>query len=151
MTPVARLATSLIACGGLIAAVQAAPVAQGGKTYTIALSGANEVNAAGEPNQGDPDGTGTATLFINPGQKRVCYDITLTDVESVTMAHIHNAPAGQNGGIYIGLFMGDGPLEGCVAATSRQLAQIIAKPAGYYVNVHSTSRPAGAVRGQLTR
>ena len=146
-----RLLISMFACGTLIAAAGAAPVAQGGKTYTISLNGANEVNSAGDPNQGDPDGTGTATLFINPGQKRVCYEITLTNVESVTMAHIHKAPTGQNGPIYIGLFMGSGPLEDCVDATSEQLAQIIAKPAQYYVNVHSTSKPAGAVRGQLSR
>jgi hypothetical protein len=139
-------ATALI--GGI---AWAAPVTEGGKTYTVALSGASEVNAQGVPNQGDPDGSGTATLFINPGQKRVCYEITLNNVEGVTAAHIHEAPAGRNGPVVIGLFMNGGPLTGCADATSRQLAEIISKPSDYYVNVHSTSKPAGAVRGQLTR
>ena len=148
---VSSFATLLPAVALLGGMASAAPVREGGKTYTIALSGANEVNAQGVPNQGDPDGSGTATIFINPGQKRVCYEITLTNVEGVTAAHIHEAPAGRNGPVEIGLFMNGGPLTGCADATSRQLAQIIAKPSNYYVNVHSTSKPAGAVRGQLSR
>lgn len=154
MSPVARFTTFLITCGGLIAAASAAPVAQGGKTFTVAISGANEVNAQGVPNQGDPDAMGSVSLFINPGQKRICYDITLTGVDSddaITMAHIHEAPAGQNGPPVITLFTGTGPLEGCADATSRQLAQIIAKPTEYYFNIHSEDFGPGIARGQLSR
>ncbi len=42
-----------------------------------------------------------------------------------------------------------GMLSGCVSADPVLIGQIIANPAGYYVNVHTTEFPAGAVRGQL--
>jgi hypothetical protein len=58
----------------------------------------------------------------------------------------------QNGAPVITLFTGTGgDLDDCVAATSAQLAQIIAKPSQYYVNVHTTEFPSGAIRSQLTR
>ena len=54
----------------------------------------------------------------------------------------------------VGLFMGT-PFEGtdstsgCVAADSSVIKEIRQDPSAYYVNVHSTLFPAGAVRGQL--
>ncbi len=124
-------------------------------TFTTTLSGAEEVNAAGVPNQGDPDGSGTATLTFNPGQKAICYTITLAGITpnadgTPFAAHIHEAPAGVNGPVVVPL----GPLSlgttsGCVPAESRTIAGIIADPTGYYVNVHNTEFPGGALRGQL--
>jgi hypothetical protein len=45
----------------------------------------------------------------------------------------------------------DGRAQDCVTegVTSELLAEIAADPAGYYVNVHNATFPAGAVRGQL--
>ncbi len=43
-----------------------------------------------------------------------------------------------------------GMLSGCVSGVDPALiGEIIANPAGYYVNVHTTPFPGGAVRGQL--
>ncbi len=124
-------------------------------TFTTTLSGAEEVNAAGVPNQGDLGGSGTATLTLNPGQKTICYTITLVGItpnvdDTPFAAHIHEAPAGVNGPVVVPL----GPLSlgttlGCVPAESRTIAGIIADPTGYYVNVHNTEFPGGALRGQL--
>jgi hypothetical protein len=38
-----------------------------------------------------------------------------------------------------------------VALTVDQINNIIANPAGFYFNVHSTLHPSGVVRGQLVR
>ena len=44
----------------------AAPVLAGGRPFTTTLSGLNEVPS------GDPDATGTATVWVNPGTGTVC-------------------------------------------------------------------------------
>src|SRR3954451_10179573 len=73
-----RIAGGLVASVGLLL-ICAAPASAdtGGRPFTLDLTGANEVNGQGVPNQGDPDGSGTAELRINPGQGRVCWTIEL--------------------------------------------------------------------------
>lgn len=133
-------------------AASAQLAAQGGYRFEIQLTDEEEV-----PPAGLAGGDGSAILTINPGQRRVCYEMTLNSVvtsDGVTAAHIHTGVAGVAGTVLVPLFTGSGgTLNACVTSTltSRQLAQIIAKPELYYVNVHSTSEPAGAVRGQLVR
>jgi hypothetical protein len=149
MAPKTTLALSFLASATLIAsAAWAEHVREGGWVYTVTLTGAAEV-----PGPGDPDGSGTYTLTVNPGQKRVCYDATIAGITAPTAAHIHKGSATVAGPVFIGL--GTPPLgtsSACFPATSRQLAQIIAKPQDYYVNVHTVPLyAAGAIRGQLAR
>lgn len=147
-----RIAFALVACAALAATASAQLAAQGGYRFEIQLTDEEEV-----PPAGLAGGDGTATLTINPGQRRVCYEMTLNSVvtsDGVTGAHIHTGVAGVAGPIFVPLFSGSGgTLNACVTSTltSRQLAHIIANPQLHYVNVHSTSEPAGAVRGQLAR
>ena len=111
------------------------------RSFTVALSGANEVPA------GDPDGTGSARVFLHQGRGQVCFIIRVSNIDDVILAHIHAAPAGTNGSVVVD-FMG--MLSGCVSGVDPALiAAIIANPAGYYVNVHTAPFPGGAVRGQL--
>lgn len=129
----------------------------GGRPMSTDLSGAEEVDAAGNPGAGDPDATGTANLTLNAGRERVCYELAWQNVEgTVHSAHIHEAPAGRNGGIVVSLFTnqsfpGTGSASGCDEgdATREEIRRILTNPAGFYVNVHSTVFPAGAIRGQL--
>jgi hypothetical protein len=125
---------------------------QGGRLLSTTLTGAEEVNAEGVPNQGDPDGSGFATITVNPGQKLVCYELSVSDIAPAFAAHIHFAPAGQNGDIVVPLEPPtDGTSSDC-ASVDRALAKNILKnPSLYYVNVHNEPFPNGALRGQLSK
>jgi CHRD domain len=123
------------------------------------LTGEAEVNDQGEPNQGDLDGTGSASITLNQMKKRVCFSIQTQNIKlPATMAHIHKAPAGSPGPIKVTLKPpkdddgdGEGTSSGCVRNVSRALIRDIKNnPSGYYVNVHNDDFTAGAVRGQLS-
>jgi hypothetical protein len=128
---------------------------QGGRLFTTTLSGAEEVDPeTGELGAGDPNGSGLATLAVNPGQGEVCYELSVEDIElAATGAHIHVGEAGENGPVVVPLTPPDasGVSSGC-AEVSRELAlAIIRDPEHYYVNVHNEEFPGGAIRGQLSK
>ena len=142
-----RITIWLIASVGVLLACAVPASAEiSGRLFTVNLTGAAEVNAAGVPNQGDPNGSGTATLSINPGTGEVCWTIEVEGVDPITAAHIHVAPSTEPGPIVVPL----SPYSGGCTTVSRELAlKIITDPASYYVNVHNATYPAGALRGQL--
>ena len=154
MTSKAQLLLALTATAALVGTAIAAPPAEGGRKYSTTLSGANECNASGTCNLGDPDGTGTADITINVGQQRVCWTITTQNLGTITRGHIHKAPAGTAGGIVVGFFEATNvDLDGCTSTTQpvdrALLIDILEHPQNYYVNVHTADFPAGAIRGQL--
>ena len=149
MTTGKLLRVALLASASLftVSAI-AEPVAEGGRKFTTTLSGANEVPAA------DPDGTGTASITVNPGQQRVCWDITVSNIAAPTRGHIHKAAAGSNGPIVVGFFEpATVDLNGCTTTElDRQLlVDIIQHPSSYYVNIHNAEFMGGAIRGQLSK
>ncbi len=97
---------------------------------------------------------GTARLTLNPALTQVCYRITTSHLAPVLAAHIHLGMAGTNGPIVAPLF-GYSPAKtwtsfyGCVSASPAVLRAILRDPRRYYVNVHTTQFPAGAIRGQV--
>jgi CHRD domain len=119
----------------------------GGTAFRIAMTGDTESPA------GDPVGTGTATVRLRAGQGQVCFSF---DVQNISLpavgAHIHRGAAGASGPIVVGLVApgSSGASRGCVAASRATVAAILASPAQFYVNVHTTDFQAGAIRGQLT-
>lgn len=120
---------------------------EGGRPISVALTGPAEA-----PTPGDPDGSGTATLRINPGQQQVCYEFSVTGIAAATAAHIHKAPAGAAGPVVVGLTAPTTGSSKACAEVARQLAlDILKTPADYYVNVHNAEFPGGAVRGQLSK
>lgn len=146
---------SLAAATGMIGAAFAAPVSEGGRKFSTELRGEAEVTSAGVPNQGDLTATGTAKIIVNPGQSRVCWEITTGDdfaagTTSIVGAHIHVGASTTTGSVVVPLTATiDGTSTGCVDVT-RELADAIRKtPENYYVNVHTNLFPAGAIRGQL--
>jgi hypothetical protein len=147
MSSVRRITILLIAAVGvLLACVVSASADITGRPFTVDLTGAAEVNTDGVPNQGDPDGTGTATLSINPGTGEVCWTIEVARVEPIAAAHIHEAPSTAPGPIVVHL----DPDSGCTVIDRDLALAIIRDPGSYYVNVHNAAYPAGALRGQLT-
>jgi CHRD domain len=110
------------------------------------------------PGPGDEDAIGAAVVIVHPRTDTVCWAVTWKKIDgTVNMAHIHG-PAGTDAaaGIVVTLFMdrqfaGRGVHANCVrnAETEAWADDIAAEPSQFYVNVHSTTFPAGAIRGQL--
>ena len=138
LLPVTALAALSIAAG--------AAAADGGRRFTVQMTGAAEV-----PGPGDPDGSGTAVLRVNAGQRQVCYTLTVQNIEPATAAHIHRTPP-DPGPIVVPLDPPtDGSSSGCETVTRELAQEIIRNPTIFYVNVHNTQFPGGAVRGNLSR
>jgi hypothetical protein len=128
-----------------VAALGATSAPASAKTLKASMNGQKEVPT------GDPDGTGTAIIRTNRAKGRVCYDIKLSKVGSVTAGHIHRGRKGQAGDVVVPLFAGNTTRpKGCVTGVKKSVIRNIERhPARYYVNVHNADYPAGAVRGQL--
>jgi CHRD domain len=125
------------------------PARSGGRPLTATLTGAAEV-----PGPGDPDGSGTATFRLNPGQGKVCFVVTAAKIVlPATGAHIHTGAAGAAGGILVALTPPDatGISGGCVSAPRATVKAILKTPSNYYANVHTSDFSNGAIRGQLAK
>ena len=121
------------------------------------LSGGDEVPAV------DTRGRGEILLDASTDGE-LAYKLIVANIDDVTMAHIHCAPAGENGPIGVTLFMSDpvtvnGTLtQATVAAPDpdnqcgwADIAAVVdAIIAGNaYANVHTVANPKGEIRGQL--
>ncbi len=112
---------------------------------TVTLLGTNEVPSV------TTTATGTALIRITADGKlytRINVN-TLEATDALTAAHIHTGAAGVNGGVLIGL---------CSSAADFGVTKINSPSAAIltsirtdavYVNVHSTTRTAGVIRGQI--
>jgi hypothetical protein len=140
----ALIVGSLLLVGGAWAQ-QADPA---GKSITVKMSGANEV-----PGPGDADGTGTATVKFDTAKNQICYDLKVSGIGTANGAHIHAGATGKSGDVKVPLETPDakGVAKSCATVDPAVLKEIMANPAGYYVNVHTAEYPNGAVRGQLTK
>lgn len=119
--------------------------AHGGRPLSAELLGANEVPA------GDPDGSGFADVTLNQGQGEVCFAIEVSGIGTITAAHIHTGAVGVNGPPIVNFNPVVNGLTNCVSGVDADLIKAIRQnPELYYVNVHTTEFPGGAVRGQLS-
>jgi len=117
------------------------------------LDGQQEVTAAGVEGAGDPDGY--AIAFIRPRRSRVEFGAVWVGLAAPTMGHIHLGRPLANGGVVVplfttavpdGIFAIAGEVDAVDPGTTRQIRR---DPGDYYVNLHTSEFPAGAVRGQL--
>jgi hypothetical protein len=151
---------ALVALAGLLVVGGLAFAGGGGNAVKLKanLSGANEVPPA------DPDGRGRIKVNLRVAAGQVCFDLRFRTTGTPNRGHIHQGPAGTNGGIVVEFFelvgMPTDPrndrlernrLRDCVSASSALLGQIAANPGNYYVNLHNARFPDGAIRGQLQR
>lgn len=131
-----------------------APASAAVTTLEAALSGGdNEV-----PDPGDPNGSGAAQIKVDVRKEKVCFTLVVLDIALPTAAaHIHEGAAGVAGDIVVTLkppvevaTTGIGLATGCARNQARPLLRDIKRnPDQYYVNVHNSDFPGGAVRGQL--
>lgn len=114
--------------------------------------------------------TGQAVFRLNKDGDELFYKLIVANIEDVAQAHIHRAPAGQNGPVVAWLYPSSpppvpipgrtdgvlaegtitdadlvGPLEG------GSLADLIdaIRAGNTYVNVHTAEHPSGEIRGQI--
>jgi hypothetical protein len=125
------------------------------------LLGANEVPAA------DDDGRGKAHVVVGVEKGEVCFDVRFRRITTGNRGHIHRGAAGVNGPIVVAFFdlqavgLRDerldelekrASLDGCITELDPVLlAEIVATPENFYVNVHNSRFPGGAIRAQLER
>jgi len=149
--PVAVI-TSVVGLGAIaVAGAQDSPrlqpAANPESTFNVALNGINEIPDA------DLDGTGQATITVNTATGLVCVNITTTGILPITNMHIHEGDSTvASGPVRVDFAETAGTntaVAKCVTTTPTQAAAIVATPAGFYLNVHNTDFPNGAIRGQL--
>jgi hypothetical protein len=153
-----------IACAAAAAAITAVVVPMGmavaGHTNTVLeadLSGHAEVGTTSRL-AGDPNGRGEAYVFgIDGDATTLCYVLTVDKIGTAVAAHIHEGAEGTNGPVVANLAApGDGNAADCLTegeagkfVGDQTVAEILADPGNYYVNVHNAEYPGGAIRGQL--
>ena len=104
------------------------------------------------PGPGADKGMGEATLSFDSDKNQVCYTLHAMGTDTPTMAHIHKGAAGIAGGVVVALTApATGVSQGCAPVAADALADMVAHPADYYVNVHTAQFPKGAIRGQLKK
>jgi hypothetical protein len=103
---------------------------------------------------GDVDGTGSALITINLGQGEICWETAVSGIVlPASVSHIHKQVVDHQGPVYVGITAPDasGHASGCKSEDRAKLKAIVQFPDSFYVNVHNSAYPTGAVRGQLGR
>lgn len=113
------------------------------------------LTGAAVPGGGDPDAVGFAYAIIDDASGQICVLVFTQGTSPLIGAHIHQGGPGVVGPHAVDLITPTFTPGGAFSYTCTQeppelLRSIAANPGGYYVNVHSTEFPGGALRGQLT-
>lgn len=115
-------------------------------------------------------GQGQAIFQVSKDGDSIYYKLIVSNIENVTMAHIHLAPPGQDGPPVVWLYPSAPPpqlipgrFQGVLAEGVITQANLVGPLAGQpfsalieaiengntYVNVHTSQYPAGEIRGQI--
>jgi len=116
-------------------------------------------------NVGDRNGRGSVYVFgIDGDPTTLCYVLEVDKIAELgeapgngRAAHIHAGAKGTNGPVEVNLaWPQDGQAADCLTEGEAgkglepgEVQRILANPSWYYVNVHNTKFPNGAIRGQL--
>jgi len=157
LVPVLLTIALLAAVGGI-----AANSGDDDREFKAVLKGANEVPPV------TTDASGKAEFEVNRDQTKIKFELTIrnaTNILGAAGAHIHCAPAGQNGDV-VAFLAGPvgGGFDGKVELEATLTAANITNPAcgatiadlvqsmrdgNTYVNAHSPAFPGGEIRGQI--
>lgn len=128
------------------------------------LSGDQEVHYV------ETNATGQATFQLSRDGESLSYRLIVANIENVRMAHIHLAPAGENGPVVAWLYppappaqvisgRTDGVLQTGIITSENlagplknmELSKLVElmKDGQTYVNVHTDQYPPGEIRGQI--
>ncbi|WP_372638352.1 CHRD domain-containing protein [Fodinibius sp.] len=137
----------------------AGPIQRNFRTH---LKGENEVPAV------ETDAQGQAIFKVEGSS--IQYKLIVANIEDVRMAHIHHAPAGENGGVVAWLYPSapppqliEGPFQGILAEGTITADDLVGslegesldalldeiKAGNTYVNVHTVEHGGGEIRGQI--
>jgi hypothetical protein len=162
------LALALCACND---DTPTGPSNSGPIVFTAELRASNEVPAVSNA-ESNAQGTVTITFSVprdgsgNPTGDGVwnvqAVVSSFTDTSAIRAAHIHNAPAGSNGLIFVDTKLTPANQIPVSSGTTiinfeqvqllqSQAQAVLNNPAGHYFNMHSPLNPAGVIRGQLVR
>jgi hypothetical protein len=153
------LITALISIAYLSSASLFAVPSEGQqKKFSAQLSGDQEV----PPIQTNASGT----AWFKSNRDNLEFELNVTDLQGITMAHIHNGKQGEIGPPVLPLYKSESPtilmngklasgnitanmLEGPMAG--KQIANLTTamKNSETYVNVHTQQNPNGEIRGQI--
>lgn len=112
---------------------------------------ADLTGATGAQTAGDPDGRGTAFLDVLPGTSELCFSLQSSDIAPVISAHLHAGTIDAGSPELASFTEPTAETPGaCVTVSDQLIQEIRREPANYYVDVHTTEFPDGALRGQLT-
>jgi hypothetical protein len=151
-----KLLVAIVVASSMLALSVATVTAASQRAFVakLTMTGDQEVLGVGEdptcaPPEvcGDPDATGVARIWIIPARDLVCWELSWSDVDGdVVAAHIHGlADTAHAAPVLVPL--STDPASGCTVSAFADA--IAADPSMYYVNVHSTVFPGGAIRAQL--
>lgn len=140
-----RAVWSAVASAALLSACAGGPGLQPAR-LGVSLTGIQEVSGPG-----DPDGNGTVEVRVDPRSGEICWNLYARAIEPATAAHIHRGAAGAAGPPVLTLTTPDaaGRSQGCQIVELGLAREIGMRGYDFYVNVHTPSHPAGAIRGQL--
>ena len=163
-----------IAGSGLLSLAVWAPVAHAGHLNPVLeanLVGVEEVSADASKKgmmAGDANARGHATVFgIDGSTNTLCYalviDSPLAELNQAPgngrAAHIHEGARGTNGPVVAAFaWPQNGQAGDCISEATEGkfptkeagiVQRILKNPQNFYINVHNSVFPAGAIRGQL--
>lgn len=164
---------STLAAAGVASVLAFAPQAYAGHLNTVLeaeLNGREEVRDGSKSHAivGDPNGKAKAYVFgIDGDPTTLCY--LIVDVKKVAelelapgngrAAHIHFGAPGTNGPVVANLaWPQDGQAADCLTEGEAGkfpgnppgiVQMILQNPQEFYVNIHNSVYPSGAIRGQL--
>ena len=100
----------------------------------------------------DANGNGEFSGWFDAAKGQVCYTLGVGSLANPTMAHIHRGDAQTAGPVVVPLANpAQNISETCAPVAPALINEILANPASFYVNVHTTQYPKGAIRAQLKK